>query len=73
MIYYYLRGGKLFENRRGVESRILSFCLDDPRQGPVVMLPILVARDGRCVARLHWAYLQAVRAGVDVGWFHGTT
>lgn len=38
---YHLRGGKLFESRRGSWKRILSFCLDDPDQGPVVTLPIV--------------------------------
>lgn len=34
-------GGEVYEDDRfGGRRRILSYCLDDPRQGPVVLLPI---------------------------------
>lgn len=34
--------GKLFQDTRsGARLHILSFCLDDPLQGPVVTLPIV--------------------------------
>ena len=43
---YYLRGGHLFElDEYGTERRILSFCLSDPDQGPVVRLPIVGVGD----------------------------
>jgi hypothetical protein len=38
---YSLVRSKLFESRRGSWTRILSFCIDDPDQGPVVVLPIM--------------------------------
>lgn len=34
--------GRLYEDTRaGSRLHILSFCLDDPQQGPVVTLPII--------------------------------
>lgn len=41
---YYMRKGMLFCMDRGSERRILSFCIDDPDQGPVVWLPIIPVR-----------------------------
>ncbi len=38
--HYVLRNGMLFESGAGRWLRILSLCLDDPEQGPVVTLPI---------------------------------
>ncbi len=38
---YHIRGSKLFRTRMGIEMRILSFCIDHPEQGPVVMLPMV--------------------------------
>lgn len=39
---YKLIGGHLYEDTRaGSRLHILSFCLDDPQQGPVVILPII--------------------------------
>ena len=38
---YQVLGGGLFASYRGYWRHILSFCLDDPEQGPVVMLPIV--------------------------------
>ncbi len=52
---HYMRGGMLFAHCRGAEMRILSFCIDDPEQGPVVMLPIVDAFDWRFAARLKYA------------------
>jgi len=37
---YRLLSGHLYYDRAGNRSRILSFCLDDPEQGPVVIVPI---------------------------------
>ncbi len=41
---YSLIGTKLFRSRRGSWTHILDFCLDDPEQGPVVVLPIMHLR-----------------------------
>lgn len=38
---YHVLRGKLFYSYRGSWQRVLSFCLDDPEQGPVVALPIV--------------------------------
>jgi len=39
---YKLIRGKLFQDTRaGARLHILSFCLDDPHQGPVITLPIV--------------------------------
>ena len=52
---HYMRGGKLFAYCRGSEMRILSFCLDDPEQGPVVELPLVDAYDWGLVHRVAFA------------------
>lgn len=38
---YHVLRGRLFYSYRGSWQRILSFCLDDPEQGSVVVLPIV--------------------------------
>lgn len=37
---YRLVRGRLYFDHSGGRTRVLSFCLDDPAQGPVVELPI---------------------------------
>lgn len=38
-IYRLIKGRLCFDRAAG-RTRILSFCLDDPEQGPVVVIPI---------------------------------
>lgn len=46
--YYSLRGGMLFFTRRGTEYRVLDFCLDDPEQDDVLILPIMPVVGKQC-------------------------
>lgn len=39
--YKVIRGKLYHDTRAGARLHILSFCLDDPRQGSVVTLPII--------------------------------
>ncbi len=40
--WYRLIRGRLYRDACGSRVQILSFCLDDPDQGPVVELPIFM-------------------------------
>jgi hypothetical protein len=37
-------GGRVYDSRGGGWRRILSWCIDDPEQGPVITLPAVVIR-----------------------------